>query len=55
VTTKQIAQLLKDIKEEDVMDFGENYEGQNVFAVRVADGVACVTLNSFDNSDLEWE
>lgn len=53
MTQKEVYNWLKNLREEDVMDFGENYEGQNVFAIKSPNGVSCLTLDSFD--DVEWE
>lgn len=52
MTQKEVYNWLKNLREEDVMDFGENYEGQNVFAIKSPSGVSCLTLDSFD--EIEW-
>lgn len=53
MTTKDIYNLLKNLQEEDVVDFGENYEGRNVFAIKGLSGVSCLTLDFFDEMECE--
>lgn len=50
---KEVYNWLKNLQESDVTDFGENYEGQNVFAIKSPTGVCCLTLDTFD--EIEWE
>ena len=49
MTTKQIYEVLKNLKINDVMDFGENYEGQNVFAIKSPYGTCSLIIDSFDD------
>lgn len=49
MTTEQVCELLKNLNANDVMDFGENYEGQTVFAIKSPHGTCCLTINSFDD------
>lgn len=53
MTTDQIYQVLKNLTPNDVIDFGENYEGQNVFAIKSPYGTCSLTINSLE--DIKWE
>lgn len=55
MTEKDVFNWLKNLREEDVFDFGENFEGQNIFAIKSPNGVSCLTIGSLSEEDLpEW-
>lgn len=56
MSIQKLIDNLKKLKEEDVVDFGEDYEGNPVFLIRnISSSAAQLTLGKFSTEELsDW-
>jgi hypothetical protein len=53
MNAKKLVEILSKLRENDVLENGEDSEGNINFAVRLPNGIASLTLNSYNESDFE--
>lgn len=51
MTTSDLIDILKSLEHNDVVESGEDYEGNPVFSVRIGNGVSTLTIGNQDAAD----